>query len=258
MPASEFIQVSDERNVMKISIQRAERKNALTHEMYSAMAAALSAADKAPSVRAVLLTGTQDCFTAGNDMTDFLNNPPARRDAPVMQFLLKLMEMQTPVVAAVNGPAVGIGTTMLLHCDLVYVARSAKLSMPFVSLGLCPEAASSLLLPMIMGHQRAAELLLLGKTIDGAEAVRLGIANQLAEDDDYQALAQQTAQQLAAQPAAAVRATKKLLKAPYLEQLRSHMQTEFDFFYQRLSSPEAREAMSAFVEKRKPDFSEFH
>tara|TARA_R110002073_G_scaffold336542_1_gene534927 strand:- start:34637 stop:35413 length:777 start_codon:yes stop_codon:yes gene_type:complete len=257
MSESELIQVSKSGGVMEISIQRPDRKNALTHAMYAAMNAALVTAEQTPATRVVLITGTADCFTAGNDMVDFLSNPPEGREAPVMCFLRQLVEMKKPVVAAVNGAAVGVGTTMLLHCDLVYVARSAKLQMPFASLGLCPEAASSMLLPMIMGHQRAAELLLLGTTISGEEAVRLGIANQLAEDAEYLLLAREKALQLAAQPAAAVRMTKQLLKAPYLDQLKSHMQVEGDLFFQRLSSPEAKEAMSAFMEKRKPDFSSF-
>lgn len=255
---SELIQVSESGGVMEISIQRPERKNALTHAMYTAMDAALATAEQTPAIRVVLITGTTDCFTAGNDLVDFMNNPPAGRDAPVMCFLRQLIEMKKPIIAAVNGSAVGIGTTMLLHCDLVYVARSAKLQMPFTSLGLCPEAASSMLLPMVMGHQRAAELLLLGTTISGEEAVGLGLANQVLEDAEYLHVAREKARQLAAQPAASVRLTKQLLKAPYLDQLKSHMQVEGDLFFQRLSSPETKEAMSAFMEKRKPDFSSFN
>lgn len=254
---SELIQVSQNGGVMEVSIQRPDRKNALTHDMYSALTVALVDAEQDVATRVILITGTQDCFTAGNDMADFVNNPPDGSDAPVMHFLRKLVELEKPIIAAVNGPAVGVGTTMLLHCDLVYVARSAKLQMPFVNLGLCPEAASSMLLPMMMGHQRAAQLLLLGGTISGEQAVTFGIANQVAEDNEYLQVAREAAQRLVAQPAAAVRMTKKLLKAPYLEQLKSHLKVEGDLFFERLSSPEAREAMSAFIEKRKPDFSSF-
>jgi len=257
MSGSEFVQVSQSQGVMEIRLQRPERKNALTHEMYSAMCAALAAAEKTPAVRVVFLRGTDDCFTAGNDMVDFLNNPPAGGDAPVMRFLAQLVEMEKPVVAAVNGPAVGVGTTLLLHCDLVYVAKSARLQMPFVNLGLCPEAASSYLLPLMMGHQRAAELLLLGETISGDRAAQLGLANAVFEDGEYLAAAHSRALQLAAQPAASVRLSKRLMKAPGKELLRAHMQREGDLFFERLSSPEAREAMSAFMEKRKPDFSQF-
>lgn len=257
MSNSEFISVSEDAGVMEIRLQRPERKNALTHEMYSAMTAALAAADNTPAIRVVLITGTQDCFTAGNDMVDFLNNPPSGSDAPVMRFLAQLVEMEKPIVAAVNGPAVGVGTTMLLHCDLVYVAHCAKLQMPFVNLGLCPEAASSYLLPVIMGHQRAAELLLLGEAIDGDTAVTLGIANAVFAEDEYLQAARAKAQQLALQPAASVRLTKRLLKSAGKDVLKAHMQHEGDLFFERLSSPEAREAMSAFMEKRKPDFSRF-
>ncbi len=257
MSVSEFVSVGEAQGIMEIRLQRPERKNALTHEMYSAMTAALAAADRTPAIRVVLLRGTDDCFTAGNDMVDFLNNPPQGGDAPVMRFLAQLVDMEKPVIAAVNGPAVGVGTTMLLHCDLVYVAQSAKLQMPFVNLGLCPEAASSYLLPLLMGHQRAAQLLLLGETISGEKAAQLGIANEVCADSDYLSVAQAKALQLAAQPAASVRLSKQLLKAAGKEQLKAHMRTEGDLFFQRLSSPEAREAMSAFMEKRKPDFSQF-
>lgn len=254
---SEFVRVSEADGVMEIRLHRPERKNALTHEMYSAMTAALSAAEQTPSIRVVLIGGTDDCFTAGNDMVDFLNNPPQGDDAPVMRFLRKLTEMEKPLVAAVNGPAVGVGTTLLLHCDLVYVARGARLQMPFVNLGLCPEAASSFLLPLIMGHQRAAELLMLGETFDGDKAVQVGIANAVFDDADYWQQAQAKARQMARQPAASVRLTKQLLKSSITEQMKAHMKCEGDLFIQRLASPEAREAMQAFMEKRKPDFSQF-
>ena len=190
-------------------------------------------------------------------MVDFLNSPPVQADAPVMLFLAQLLEMEKPLVAAVNGPAVGVGTTMLLHCDLVYVARSARLQMPFVNLGLSPEAASGYLLPAMMGHQNAAELLLLGETISGERAAQLGIANAVYEDDEYLQAALEKAARLAAQPAASVRLTKRLLKDAGREVVRAQMQTEGGLFAQRLGSPEAREAMSAFMEKRKPDFSQF-
>lgn len=255
--ASEFVDVTIDQGVMEIRLQRPERKNALTHDMYTALSAAMDEAEAAPEVRVMLLTGTQDCFTAGNDMLDFLNNPPKGDDSPVMIFLRKLVEISKPLVAAVNGPAVGVGTTLLFHCDLVFVARGARLQMPFTSLGLCPEAGSSMLLPMIVGHQRAAELLMQSKVIDGETAERIGIANAVCDDDSYLDTARAECRKLAAQPAAAVRLTKQLLKAPYVDQLRRHMKEEGDLFTERLGSPEAREAMSAFVEKRKPDFSQF-
>lgn len=248
-------QVSD--GVMEIRINRPDRKNALTHAMYDALTAALNEAEQSPSIRVTLITGTEDCFTAGNDMVDFLQSPPKGDSSPVMLFLRKLVELEKPLVAAVNGPAVGVGTTMLFHCDLVVVARSAKLKMPFTSLGLCPEAGSSLLLPMIVGHQRAAELLMMSKVIDGVEAERIGIANRVCEDSEYLEAARAMCRELAAQPAAAVRLTKSLMKRPYIDQLREHMRFEGGCFGERLDSPEAREAMTAFMEKRQPDFSQF-
>lgn len=243
--------------VMEIRINRPERKNALTHAMYEAITAAMDEAAATPSIRVLLFAGTHDCFTAGNDMVDFLQNPPKGDNSPVMIFLRKLVEFEKPMVAAVNGPAVGVGTTMLFHCDMVVCARGARLQMPFTSLGLCPEAGSSLLLPMIIGHQRASQLLMLGDTIDGETAERFGIANLVCDDTDYLDVARQQCLRLAAQPAAALRLTKHLIKAPYIEQLRAHMRYEGDEFGKRLDSPEAREAMTAFMQKRKPDFSQF-
>lgn len=251
------IQVSTADGVMEIRIDRPERKNALTHAMYSAIMAAMKDAEADPSVRVMLIAGTDDCFTAGNDMGDFLNNPPIGDDSPVMQLLALLPVLEKPLIAAVNGPAVGVGTTLLFHCDLVYVGESATLQMPFANLGLSPEGGSSMILPMMVGHQRAAELLMLGEPFGAGRALELGIANAIFPDGDYLARAREKALQLAAQPAASVRLTKRLLKASYLERLRSHMAEEGAEFSKRLTSPEAREAMQAFMEKRKPDFTQF-
>lgn len=254
---SEHVKVSEARGILEVRISRPERRNALTHEMYTALDEALRHAADTPAVRVVLLTGTADCFTAGNDMQDFLNNPPKGQDSPVMRFLARLVDFEKPIVAAVVGPAVGVGTTMLLHCDLVYVGTSARLQMPFVNLGLCPEAGSSLLVPALVGHQRAAELLLLGDAISGEDAVELGLANEVFEDGECLLRARGQAERLAAQPAAAVRLTKKLMRLAGAATLREQMQVEGKHFDERLGSPEAREAMTAFVEKRKPDFSRF-
>ncbi|MBZ2189173.1 enoyl-CoA hydratase [Alcanivorax sp. JB21] len=255
--AHEHVTVSQADGILEIRIQRPERKNALTHGMYDAITRALVTADTDPAVRVALITGTDDCFTAGNDMVEFLKDPPKGDDSPVMRFLAQLLAQEKPLVAAVNGPAVGVGTTLLLHCDLVYCARSAKLQMPFVSLGLCPEAGASMLLPMIMGHPRAAELLMLSETFSGEEAVALGIANAVYEDGEYLAEARRQAARLAAQPPASVRLTKAFLRGPTRDAVAAHMKLEGDTFLERLSSPEAREAMTAFMEKRKPDFSRF-
>jgi enoyl-CoA hydratase/carnithine racemase len=249
--------VSENAGVLEISIQRPERKNALTHAMYTAINAAFDRAESESSIRALLITGTQDCFTAGNDMVDFLQNPPIGDEAPVMILLGKLARFTKPLIAAVNGSAVGIGTTLLLHCDLVYLGASAKLKMPFTSLGLCPEAGSSYLLPLMIGHQRAAELLMLGETIDAQRACELGIANGVLADDEYLQHARQQAARIVAQPAAAVRLTKELMRSAFSERLHAHMKVEGDEFAKRLVSPEAKEAMQAFMQKRKPDFSQF-
>lgn len=254
---SEHIVVTEAHGILEVRMHRPERRNALTHEMYTALDAALQRAAESPSVRVVLLAGTDDCFTAGNDMKDFLNNPPQGPDSPVMRFLSRLVAFEKPVVAAVVGPAVGVGTTLLLHCDLVYVGRSARLQMPFVNLGLCPEAGSSLLVPALMGHQRAAELLLLGDPVSGEQAVTLGLANEIYEDGECLQQARVQAERLAAQPAAAVRLTKKLMRSAGAGRLHDHMREEGAQFDKRLGSPEAREAMTAFMEKRPPDFSQF-
>lgn len=254
---SEHIAVSEDRGILEVRIQRPERRNALTHAMYAALDDALRHAAATPAIRVVLLTGTDDCFTAGNDMQDFLNDPPKGQDSPVMRFLARLVTFEKPVVAAVVGPAVGVGTTMLLHCDLVYVGTSARLQVPFVNLGLCPEAGSSLLLPALVGHQRAAELLLLGDPVSGERAVALGLANELFDDSECLLRARAQAERLAAQPAAAVRLTKRLMRGAGAAALEAQMREEGREFDRRLGSPEAREAMTAFVEKRRPDFSQF-
>ncbi len=251
------IVVSREGGILEISIRRPDRRNALTHPMYDAMTAALAEADADPGVRVALITGTEDCFTAGNDMVEFLQNPPKGNDSPVMRFLDQILMQEKPIVAAVNGPAVGIGTTLLLHCDLVYCARGARLQMPFVSLGLCPEAGASYLLPQIMGHPRAAQLLMLAETFTGEQAVEYGLANAVYDDGEYLQKAREACVRLAAQPPASVRMTKAFLRQPQRDAVAKQMRAEGDAFLARLGAPEAREAMTAFMEKRKPDFSRF-
>lgn len=243
--------------ILEIRIERPDRRNALTHAMYRELLAALERADTDAAVRVALITGTPECFTAGNDMEDFLERPPDSFDSPVMRLLRRLPELATPLVAAVNGPAVGIGTTLLLHCDLVYVGQGARLQMPFVKLGLSPEAGSGLLLPLLLGRPRAAELLLLGEPFDGATAHALGLANAVVADEDCVAHARERAGRLAAQPPAAVRATRALMRRAWQESTRDQIHAETEVFIDRLHSPEAREAMSAFLEKRAPDFSRF-
>lgn len=243
--------------VATIEIARPEKKNALTAAMYSAMAQALSAAGADAAVRAVLITGQPGVFTSGNDLEDFMQRPPMGSDSPVSHFMQALLDCDKPVVAAVTGAAVGIGTTMLLHCDLVYVSDEARLAMPFVSLGLVPEYASSLLLPALMGHAKAAEKLLLGDPFTGEQAMECGIANAVLPTGEVVSHARRMAERFNALAPAAVRETKRLMRGPLRERIRQVMATEAEVFGARLRSPEAREAFQAFFDKRKPDFSQF-
>ncbi len=243
--------------VATIEIARPQKKNALTVAMYQAMAEALEAARADAGVRAVLITGQPGIFTSGNDLEDFVQRPPASEDSPVFRFMRALVQCDKPVVAAVTGAAIGIGTTMLLHCDLVYVADDAQLAMPFVGLGLVPEFASSLLLPQRVGHARAAQRLLLGDPFGAAEAVELGIANAVLPAGEVVRHARRIAERFNALPPAAVREAKRLLRAPQTEAVLATIRTEGEAFVQALRSPEAREAFQAFFEKRKPDFSKF-
>lgn len=255
--SSELIQSELSAGVLTLRINRPDKKNALNLAMYDLLATGLKEADNNDAVRVVLLTGSGDSFTSGNDLADFLSAPPTGMDSPVMQFLLALSEARKPLVAVVNGAAVGVGVTMLLHCDLVYAGNSATFQMPFVNLGLCPEAGSTLLLPRIMGHQQAAELLLLGETFSAAKACSLQIVTSVHEDAELLSIARAKSLQLAAQPAAAVRLAKSLLKREYAAQLRETIAEEATQFMARLKSPEAAEALQAFMQRRKPDFSRF-
>ncbi len=257
MSESEYIQSKLSDSILTLRINRPDKKNALNLAMYKAFADGLREADRDDSVRVILISGGADCFTSGNDLADFLSAPPTGPESPVMQFLLAISETRKPLVAAVNGLAVGVGVTMLLHCDLVYAGSGATFQMPFVNLGLCPEAGSTLLLPRIMGHQRAAELLLLGEAFGADKAQNLGIVTAVCPDDAVLATAEKRAAQLALQPAAAVRLTKALLKRDYAIPLRETIIEEGAQFMARLKSPEATEALQAFMQRRKPDFSRF-
>lgn len=243
--------------VARITLARPDKKNALTLEMYQALASTLAAAEADPEVRATLIHGTSDCFCSGNDLKDFLERPPHGERSPTFEFLRTLSTLEKPLVAAVGGPAVGIGTTMLLHCDLVYAAPNARFQLPFVPLGLVPEAGSSLLLPMIAGYQRAAELLLLGQPFGSAKALAAGFVTEVVPEGDLIETARNAALALAALPPASLRLTKRLMKAGLAEAVSARIELEGGHFRERLASPEAREAMSAFFEKRKPDFSRF-
>jgi enoyl-CoA hydratase/carnithine racemase len=244
--------------VATIEIARPEKKNALTRAMYQAMAEALNAAVADPAVRAVLITGQPGIFTSGNDIEDFVQRPPHEENSPVFQFMRALLGCDKPVIAAVTGAAIGIGTTLLLHCDFVYVSDEARLAMPFVSLGLVPEFASSLIVPRLMGHVRAAEKLLLGDPFTGADAVECGIANSVLPATEVVNHARRMAERFNALAPAAVRESKRLMKAPLREQVLATIATEGELFGQRLRSPEAQEAFQAFFQKRAPDFSQFN
>jgi enoyl-CoA hydratase/carnithine racemase len=253
------ILVETAHGVMTIAFNRPDRKNAITAAMYQTMVDALAAAERDAAVRAVVFQGSAAIFSAGNDLDDFLKRPPQGPDAPVLLFLKQISTASKPLLAAVAGPAVGIGTTLLLHCDMVYAAQTARFSLPFAALGLCPEAGSSLLLPQIAGYQRAAEKLLTGDMFDAQEALAMGIVNQVLAPEQLLAHTHAQARKLAALPPASLRVTKALLKggAAGQAQLSARMDEELQHFGRMLGAPEAREAMTAFFEKRKADFSRF-
>jgi enoyl-CoA hydratase/carnithine racemase len=256
------IVISKADGILTIAFNRPERKNAITGVMYQTMADALNAAEGDTDVRAILITGKPEIFTAGNDLEDFMKNSvpvegvPAE-SRPVFQFMRALSGSTKPVVAAVSGAAVGIGTTLLLHCDLVYAADNAKFSMPFAQLGLCPEFASSLLFTQLAGYPRAAEKLLLGESFLAQEALELGLVSKVLPLAELMAFAQGQAAKLVALPAASVRTTKALMKRSRTPAINDTMTAENALFGAMLLAPEAKEAFSAFFQKRKPDFSKF-
>jgi enoyl-CoA hydratase/carnithine racemase len=243
--------------ITRIELNRPEKKNALTLEMYAAMAKALAEADADARVRAVLIHGQPGCFCSGNDVRDFLELERAPGASPASGFLRAISTARKPLVAAVGGPAVGIGTTMLLHCDLVYAAPNARLQLPFVPLGLLPEAASSLLLPVMAGYRRAAEMLLLGGPFGAEKAMAAGIVTEIVPEAELMERGRQAALALAALPPESVRMTKELMKRGLARGVQERMTEELRLFGERLRSPEAKEALRAFLEKRKPDFSRF-
>ena len=243
--------------VAQIRIDRPDKKNALTAAMYTGLVDAFKRAEADPAVRVLLLCGSETCFTAGNDLQDFMNRPPRDEASPTIRFLKQLPATHKPLIAAVAGPAVGIGTTMLLHCDLVYADPSARFQLPFVNLGLCPEAASSFLLPQIVGYPRAAELLLLGDPFSATQALDMGLINGITPAGEVIATAAIKARQMAERPAASLLLTKSLLKRAHARLVEETMNEELARFGERLASPEAAEAFRAFFERRKPDFSKF-
>jgi enoyl-CoA hydratase/carnithine racemase len=244
-----------EAGVMTITLNRLDRKNSITSAMYGAMADALASAESDTAIRVVVLQGHETVFSAGNDIGDFLNKPPAGMDSPVFRFLRGIATFPKPLLAAVCGPAVGIGTTMLLHCDLVYAGDNAAFSMPFVNLGLCPEAASSFLVPQMMGYHRAAEALLLGEPFMAEAALEVGLVNRVVPPTEANTVAQAAARKLAAKPSTALAETKRLMKKGQQQLVAQQMIDEGQSFARMLGEPAAKEAFGAFMEKRKPDFS---
>ncbi|RZI83077.1 MAG: enoyl-CoA hydratase [Rubrivivax sp.] len=257
MSEAQAILAHCEAGVLTLTFNRLDKKNAITTAMYTALADALTEAAADAAVRAVVIQGHEQIFTAGNDLADFKNNPPstdADKPVPVFRYLEAMRTFPKPIVAAVSGAAVGIGTTLLLHCDLVYAGDNAAFSLPFVNLGLCPEAGASLLLPALVGYPRAAEKLLLGEAFYAEEALDMGLVNRILPPHEVAGYAQAQALKLAAKPPESVRITKALMKQS-LTALPGVMQQEFGHFGKLLTGPAAKEAISAVMEKRKPDFS---
>ncbi len=251
------IEVTRSGPVLHIRLNRPARRNALTWAMYEVMSEALTDAETDAAIRVIQFSGAGDGFCAGNDLGDFLADPPSTLDSPAFRFLRTISTVSKVLVAAVHGAAVGVGTTLLLHCELVVAARSARLSLTYVNLGLVPEAASTLLLPRAVGHLRAAELLLLGKPIDAETALRWGLVNRVVDDNALMANVEELTSDLVALPPAAVRRSKALLKDDQAG-VTQRIEQEGTIFLECLRGPEFQEAGTAFLDKRPADFSRFH
>ena len=242
-------------SILDIQLNRPTRKNAMTSSMYATLADTLNHAAEDEQIRVVLWHGAGDSFSAGNDIEDFLKNPPGPGESPQARLMNALIAFDKPLVAAVQGAAIGGGTTMLTHCDFVYAGESAKFQMPFVNLGLVPEFGSSYSLPIRVGHIRAAELLLLGLPFDARRAADLGLVTRVVPDRELLATANETASRLAEKPILALRACKRLMKQSSREQIEQAIRAENEEFASRVRSAEAREAFSTFMEKRPPHFT---
>ena len=249
------IETSREGSTFIIRFARPAKKNALTVAMYERLNDALAEAAADKTVRAVVFGSTSETFTAGNDLGDFMGNPPTGEDSPVFRFIFGLATFEKPLIAAVDGKGIGLGLTMLMHCDFVYATERTSLVAPFVNLGLVPEAASSLLLPKLIGHARAAEVLLLGEPVSAQQAFAWGLVNAIVTPDQVMPRALETARKLAERAPTAVKLSKALMKDPGV--VKERMKQEGAHFVAQLASPEVAEAIGAFFEKRKPDFSQF-
>lgn len=241
--------------VMTLTFNRVDKKNALTAAMYTALAEAVEEAEHNVNVRVLVFQGHETVFCAGNDIADFLSHPPSSEDAPVFRLLRNIAAFPKPMLAAVAGPAVGIGTTLLFHCDLVYAGDNAAFAMPFVNLGVCPEAASSLLAPQMMGYHRAAEALLLGEPFMAEAALEVGLVNRVLPPTEVNSYVQLQARKLAAKPLSSLLETKRLMKMGQAQWVQKQMKEEAASFGRMLTEPAAKEAFGAFMEKRKPNFS---
>jgi len=242
-------------SVLRIQLNRPTKRNAMTSAMYLSLASIFSEAANDQNTSVVLWHGAGDSFCAGNDIEDFLKNPPGPGESPQARLMEALVNFDKPLVAAVHGAAIGGGTTMLTHCDFVYAGEGTKFQMPFINLAVVPEFGSSCSVPARIGHVRAAELILLGTPFDARRAAELGLVTQVISDKDVLARATETARKLAAKPAAALQASKRLMKQPFREQIKAAMKAENEEFSAQVRSEDAKEAFTAFLEKRKPDFT---
>jgi enoyl-CoA hydratase/carnithine racemase len=242
-------------NILRVELNRPTKRNAMTSRMYEALADIFNEAARDQRTRVVLWHGAGDSFCAGNDVEDFLKNPPGPGESPQAGLMNAFVDFDKPVVAAVQGAAIGGGTTMLTHCDFVYAGESAKFQMPFINLAVVPEFGSSCSIAARIGHIRAAELILLGLPFDARRAADLGFVTQVVPDHDVLATATETARKLAAKPAGALQASKRLMKRPFREQIKAAMRAENEEFSARVRSDDAKEALAAFLEKRRPDFN---
>lgn len=243
--------------ILTIEFNRPDKKNAITSAMYKMLADALKAGEEDPGVRVILFCGKPEVFSAGNDLEDFMNAQGDLGEKPVARFMRNLLTAPKPVIAAVSGMAIGIGVTMLLHCDQIYAAQGTKFSMQFPKLGLCPEFGSSKLLTEMIGYPRAAELLFFGESFTAEQALELGLINKVLPAADLMPYACQQAAKLAVLPASSLRTTKRLMKARHTDSVIAQMLEENEYFSAMLQAPEAKEAFAAFFERRQPDFSKF-
>jgi enoyl-CoA hydratase/carnithine racemase len=242
-------------SILRVQLNRPAKRNAMTSSMYAFLADVFNEAAKDQRTRVVLWHGAGESFCAGNDIEDFLRNPPGPGDSAQARLMTALLEFDKPLIAAVQGAAIGGGTTMLLHCDFVYAGESAKFQMPFINLAVLPEFGSSFLVPARIGHIRAAELILLGLPFDAKRAADLGFVTQVVSDQTLLATAIETARKLAAKPAGALQASKRLMKQSFREEIKAAMKVENEMFSAQVRSADAKEALTAFLEKRPPDFT---